>query len=340
MILETKGLGKVFSGKKALEGVSLEVKKGDVLGIIGSSGAGKSTLLRCLSSLESEFEGEVSFYGKPFSFGNKKSLREERRRLGMIFQHFHLLQSRTVEGNVSLPLELNGIEGKERVKELLALVGLQGKEKCYISKLSGGEKQRVAIARALAQEPEVLFCDEATSSLDPKTTGEILDLLQKLNRELGLTLVLITHEMEVVRRICNTVAVMSHGRVVEYGTALEVFSSPKDEVTRGLMQNSTHKLDLGPLREKEPEALFLTLHFKGETAQSPILSSMIKELGIEVNILAGWLDRIDSVSIGSLTIGVKGEQKSKVCSFLENRGVSYEVLEEKNFNEIRDIGKK
>ncbi len=326
MILEAKGLGKVFSGKRALEGVSLEVKKGDILGVIGSSGAGKSTLLRCLSSLESEFEGEVNFYGKPFSFLDKKALRGERRRLGMIFQHFHLLQSRNVEENVSLPLELNGEEGKERVKELLSLVGLQGKEKCFISKLSGGEKQRVAIARALAQNPEVLFCDEATSSLDPKTTGEILDLLQKLNKDLGLTLVLITHEMDVVRRICNKVAVMSLGRVVECGTSLEVFSSPKDEVTKGLMQNSTHRLDLGPLREKEPEALFLTLHFKGEAAKSPILSSMIKGLKIEVNILAGWIDQIDGISIGSLTIGVKGQERTKVFSFLEEHEVSYEVL--------------
>lgn len=329
MTLEARGLGKEFLGKKAVEGVSLRIEKGDVLGIIGSSGAGKSTLLRCLSSLEPEFEGEVLFDGKPFSFENKKALREERRRLGMIFQHFHLLQSRTVEGNVALPLELNGIESKKRVEELLRLVGLQGKEKSFISELSGGEKQRVAIARALAQDPEVLFCDEATSSLDPKTTGEILDLLQKLNKELGLTLVLITHEMEVVRRICNKVAVMSQGRIVEWGTTLEVFSSPKDEITKGLMQNSTHRLDLSLLREKEPEALFLTLHFKGETTKSPILFSMISELGIEVNILSGWMDQIDFVSIGSLTIGVKGEQRSDVFAFLKERGVSYEILEDK-----------
>jgi D-methionine transport system ATP-binding protein len=199
-------------------------------------------------------------------------------------------------------------------------------EKSFISNLSGGEKQRVAIARALAQDPEVLFCDEATSSLDPKTTGEILDLLHDLNKNLGLTLVLITHEMDVVRRICNKVAVMSQGRVVEYGSSLEVFSAPKDEVTKGLMQNSTHMLDLTPLREKEPEALFLTLHFKGEVAENPILSSMIKELDIEVNILSGWIDQIDFVSVGSLTIGVRGKQRVKVFSFLEERGVSYEVL--------------
>lgn len=327
MIIEAKGLGKSFLGKKALKGVFLEVKKGDILGIIGSSGAGKSTLLRCLSSLEPEFEGEVKFCGKPFSFEDRVALRKERKRLGMIFQHFHLLESRNVEENVFLPLEINGIEGKERALELLKLVGLEGKEKCFISKLSGGEKQRVAIARALVGDPEVLFCDEATSSLDPKTTGEILDLLQKINRELGVTLVLITHEMEVVRRICNKVAVMSKGEIVEFGSALEIFSSPKDEVTKGLMQNSSHVLDLGPLREKEPLALFMTLHFKGDTAQSPILSSMISELGIEVNILAGWIDQIDFVSVGSLTIGVKGEQSSKVTAFLEKRGVSYELLE-------------
>lgn len=324
MILEAKGLRKEFFKNRALDGVSLEVKKGDIFGIIGSSGAGKSTLLRCLSSLESNFEGEVVFFGEPFHFSKKEVLKGQRKRLGMIFQHFHLLNSRTVEENVALPLEIGGKEDKQRVVELLRLVGLEYKAKSYPLRLSGGEKQRVAIARALVQNPEVLFCDEATSSLDPKTTLEILDLLQKLNKELGITIILITHEMDVIRRICNKVAVMSKGKIIEVGSTLDICSSPKDPLTKSLMQNSAHVLDLSSIRRED--TLLMTLHFKGDTAKQPILSLMIFSLGIEVNILAGWIDQIEGVSVGSLTVEIKGEQKSQVASFLEKHGVSYEVL--------------
>jgi len=324
MILEAKGLTKLFSGKKALDGVSLKVAKGDIFGIIGSSGAGKSTLLRCLSSLERDFEGGVKLSGE--IFGEGESLRRQRKKLGMIFQHFHLLGSRTVEGNIALPLELQGIRGKERVKELVRLVGLEGKEKNPVTGLSGGEKQRVAIARALAGDPEILFCDEATSSLDPQSTSEILRLLSELNKKLSLTIVLITHEMDVIRKICGKVAVMSEGKIVESGTVLQVFGAPNQEITKGFLQNVSHTFDLSSVREEHLGTIFLTLHFTGETSGKPVLSSMITLLGIEVNILSGWIDRIGGVPLGSLTVGINGEQKEKAFAFLDSRGVRYEVL--------------
>lgn len=322
MLIETKKLKKWFLGKKALEDISLGIQKGEVFGVIGSSGAGKSTLLRCLSSLEEEFEGEVLFEGKPFSFKDKKALRSERRRLGMIFQHFHLLKSRTVKENIELPLELEGRKGD--VETVIRQVGLQGKENFAIGRLSGGEKQRVAIARALVMQPEILFCDEVTSSLDPKSTEEILSLLQELNRKLGLTLVLITHEMDVVRKICHRVAVMSEGRVIETGSTVEIFSNPKEPLTKKLVQKSSHE-DLAALKEKEPTALFLTLHFKGERTGSPLISWMIKELNIEVNIVAGWMDRIEGVLVGSLTVAIQGDASS-VFAFLQKHDMTYEVL--------------
>jgi len=322
MLIETKKLEKSFLGKKVLENISLEIKKGEVFGVIGSSGAGKSTLLRCLSTLEQDFEGEVLFEGKPFSFTDQKKLREQRRRLGMIFQHFHLLRSRTVKENIRLPLELEGKEAD--IERVLSQVGLRGKENFPITRLSGGEKQRVAIARALVMEPEVLFCDEVTSSLDPKSTEEILCLLQELNQKLGLTLVLITHEMDVVRKICHKVAVMSHGKIIEMGSTVEIFSNPKEALTKELVQKSSHE-DLGALKEKEPSALFLALHFKGEKAGSPLISWMIKELDVEVNIVAGWMDRIEGVLVGSLTVAITGDTAS-VFAFLQRHDMTYEVL--------------
>ena len=312
-----------------LDDICLSVQKGEAFGIIGESGAGKSTLLKCLCSLEPISSGILHLHGKPYDFTDNKNLREARRKIGMIFQHFHLLNSRTVEENVALPLEIEKIDPKEikkRVQNLLKLVGLDEKKDRYPNQLSGGEKQRVAIARALSNNPEILFCDEATSSLDPKTTTEILDLLKKLNKELSLTLVLITHEMDVIRKVCNKVAVMDKGKIVEQGSTLEVFNAPKHPKTQSLLQNTSHELDLSSLRTIDTDLLFLKLHFKGDSTQTPILSHLISTLGIEVNILSGWIDRIDGVPLGSLTVALKCIHKEEVLLFLQNHNVLYEVL--------------
>ena len=323
MLLQAKELEKSFQGKKVLHGISLDVQKGEIFGIIGSSGAGKSTLLRCLSSLEEDFKGEVLFDGSPFSFKDAKKLREQRKRMGMIFQHFHLLKSRTVRENVLLPLEIEG--KKEDVDEILSKVGLKGKENFSIERLSGGEKQRVAIARALVMQPKILFCDEATSSLDPKSTEEILQLLQHLNKTLGLTLVLITHEMDVVRKICHKVAVMSEGKVIEFGSTVELFSDPKEPLTKSLVQKSSHE-DVTALKEKDSEALLIRLHFTGDRTSSPLISWMIQQLNVEVNIVGGWMDRIEGVLVGSLTIAIDQKHSSKVFDFLKQHAMRYEVL--------------
>ena len=332
-ILEAEHLIKDFPLKKGtfrvLDDICLTVQKGDSFGIIGESGAGKSTLLKCLSSLEPISSGKLEFQRKPYHFKNKKLLRESRRKIGMIFQHFHLLNSRTVEQNISLPLEIEKTapeEIKKRVDELLKLVGLEEKKDCHPLHLSGGEKQRVAIARALSNNPEILFCDEATSSLDPKTTSEILDLLKRLNKEFSLTLLLITHEMDVIRKVCNKVAVIDKGKIVEQGSTLEVFNAPKHQKTRSLLQNTSHELDLSSLRKIDSDLLFLKLHFKGDSAQKPILSHLISTLGIEVNILSGWIDSIDGVSLGSLTVALKGEHQKEALLFLKNHNVPFEAL--------------
>jgi D-methionine transport system ATP-binding protein len=263
------------------------------------------------------------FKGRPFSFEDKKALKRERKKLAMIFQHFHLLKSRNVKDNILLPLELEG--EKVNVDQIIEQVGLKDKENFFIENLSGGEKQRVAIARALAMQPEVLFCDEATSSLDPKSTEEILSLLRDLNKNLGLTIILITHEMDVVRKICHKVAVMSKGQIIEMGSTVEIFSNPKQALTKELVQKSPHE-DLQALKEKEKDSIFITLHFKGDRTGSPLISWMIQELKIEVNIVGGWMDRIEGVLVGSLTIAIKGAMSPSVFAFLDRHDMQYEVL--------------
>ncbi len=332
-LLQAKHIIKKFSSQKApwkaLDNICLEVKKGEIFGIIGSSGAGKSTLMKCLSSLDSNFSGDVRLEGESFPFHDPAALKAKRKKIGMIFQHYYLLESRTVKENIALPLELHNIpsfQRKLRVKELLQKVGLSHKKDCYPSTLSGGEKQRVAIARALACEPSILFCDEATSALDPKTTKEILGLLKQLNQELSLTLVLITHEMDVIRSLCHKVAVMDQGEIIEQGTVLEVFSSPKHPITQLLIQNSPHEMDSSSLKKADPSLLFVTLHFRGEVTQKPILSHLISQLKIEVNILSGWIDTLEGTSIGSLTVALKGDQIEQALAFFHQNHILYEVL--------------
>jgi D-methionine transport system ATP-binding protein len=327
-ILKGLHLVKEIGDNKVLNDISLEISKGEIFGIIGKSGAGKSTLLKCLSSLEYITCGAIELFGEPLFLEDKKSLKGFRKKLGMIFQNFQLLSSRTVEENISLPLELEKVNKKEiqkRVEELLSLVGLTKRKAAYPSSLSGGEKQRVAIARALASRPDILFCDEATSSLDPKTTKEILELLCTLNKELSLTIVLVTHEMEVIRRICTHIAVIDAGKIVEQGPSLQVLSTPQHEITKSLLQNSTHELNLSVLQEKFPDQLFLTLHFEGESSETPLLSKLISEVDVEVNILSGWIDAVNNTSLGSLTVAIKGSYE-EALAFLQVNKVSYEVL--------------
>src|SRR3954453_17963111 len=238
-MISIQNVRKIFPGKKgdlkAVDDVNLEIKEGEIFGVIGYSGAGKSTLIRMLNGLELPTKGSVTVAGKEISKIKGAELRKARQEISMIFKHFNLLWSRTVQDNIAFPLEIAGVPAKEReqrVTELIKLVGLEGREDAYPSQLSGGQKQRVGIARALANGPEVLLCDEATSALDPETTDSILDLLVDINEKLGLTIVLITHEMQVIQKICNRVAVMEKGAVVEEGQVLEVFRKPKQPITK------------------------------------------------------------------------------------------------------------
>jgi D-methionine transport system ATP-binding protein len=327
-ILKGQDLIKEVGENRILDNIFLEIQEGEVFGIIGKSGAGKSTLLKALSSLEPVSSGKIELFGRALEMDNKKSLREFRKKLGMIFQNFQLLSSRTVEENIALPLELEKASKEEialRVDELLSLVGLEKRRKSYPSSLSGGEKQRVAIARALANKPSILFCDEATSALDPQTTKEILELLSTLNKELGLTIVLVTHEMEVIRKVCSHIAVIDEGKIVEQGESLDVLCTPKHKTTQSLLQNSTHELDLKALQEKHPEQMFLTLHFKGESSEKPLLSQMISQVPVEVNILAGWIDTVNNTPLGSLTVSLKGSCE-EALAFLQVSNIAYEVL--------------
>src|ERR1700722_3698666 len=242
-IIELQSVSKTYQQNDkiipALDQVSLSIECKDIYGIIGLSGAGKSTLIRCLARLVTPSSGKILFYGVDFASLDKNELRKFRKKTGMIFQHFNLLSSRTVAGNIAYPLEIAGVPKKEQeewIDELLGLVGLKEKKDAYPSQLSGGEKQRVGIARALANRPDVLFCDEATSALDPKTTKEILKLLKNVHKKLGVTIVLITHEMEVIKQICNKVAVIEHGKIVEEGWVPDVFSDPKHSTTKHFLQ--------------------------------------------------------------------------------------------------------
>ncbi|MBE3553916.1 MAG: methionine ABC transporter ATP-binding protein [Thermicanus sp.] len=318
-MIRLENVSKQFPLKKgdeiiALDQINLEIEPGEIFGIIGYSGAGKSTLIRMLNLLEKPSQGKIWINGEEMLSLSDKELRKRREKIGMIFQHFNLLWSRTVYGNIAFPLEIAGWPKEkigERVKELLHLVGLEDKENVYPSQLSGGQKQRVGIARALANEPNLLLSDEATSALDPKTTDSILELLQKINRELGITIVLITHEMHVVQKICHRVAVLEKGRIVEKGTVLEVFSNPKADITKEFVQQvmDLHQWEevLSPHHRKR----IIQCSFLGENAQQPIISQMIKRFDIDVNILQGKINRIQQTSYGSLILELTGDAKEQ-----------------------------
>ncbi|MGE7763899.1 methionine ABC transporter ATP-binding protein [Peribacillus sp. NPDC096540] len=320
---------------KAVNNVNVEINKGEIFGIIGYSGAGKSTLIRMLNGLETPTEGSVVVADKEISKIKGAKLRKARQEISMIFQHFNLLWSRTVQENISFPLEIAGVSKNERIKrvnELIKLVGLEGREKAYPSQLSGGQKQRVGIARALANNPKVLLCDEATSALDPQTTDSILELLVDINKRLGLTIVLITHEMHVIRKICHRVAVMESGQVVEQGPVLEVFKNPKEQMTKRFVQQVTEpdetKETMEHLLERYPAGKVIQLTFVGDHAESPLITKLVRNFELDVNIVQGKISQTRSGSYGTLFIHFDGNEDEmlRAIEFIKAQHVGVEVI--------------
>ncbi|WP_437888962.1 methionine ABC transporter ATP-binding protein [Phytobacter sp. V91] len=316
-MIEFRQVSKTFSRNGnpvlALNDINLSIGKGDIFGIIGYSGAGKSTLLRLINRLESPGQGEVIVNGESLQGINGKRLHAIKKEIGMIFQNFNLLNSKTVFHNVAIPLILQGRDKafiRARVTELLEFVNLSDKVNSYPNELSGGQKQRVGIARALATNPSVLLCDEATSALDPHTTVQILQLLQEINHRYGITIVLITHEMSVIQRICNKVAVMQNGSIVEQGDVFRLFAEPRHPVTANFVQSVIH--DTLPARveevlKRDGDARALRLEFVGITAQQPIINRIIKTFDIEVNILFASMSEVQGRILGFMIVQVIGD---------------------------------
>ncbi|MFT4247356.1 MAG: methionine ABC transporter ATP-binding protein [Pseudomonas sp.] len=314
----------------ALHPLDLEIQAGEVFGIIGHSGAGKSTLIRLVNRLEEPSGGRLLIDGQDATALDRDGLRALRRRIGMIFQHFNLLSSRTVAGNVAFPLELAGAARAEidaRVAELLDTVGLREHAGKYPAQLSGGQKQRVGIARALATRPRILLCDEATSALDPQTTAAVLALLAKINRELGLTIVLITHEMDVIRRVCDRVAVLDAGRLVESGPVTQVFLHPQHPTTRRFVSEAEH-LDEGELHRDFAAVAgrIVRLTFLGGDTYQPLLGRIARDTGVDYNILSGRIDRIKDTPYGQLTIALSGGDVAAAQAGFAAAGVQVEEL--------------
>lgn len=310
-------LGKTYQGRQgpvdALQNIDLAIQRGEIFGIIGRSGAGKSSLIRTINRLEQPSSGRVLIDQTDIGDFNEDNLVELRRRIGMIFQHFNLMSAKTVWQNVELPLKVAGVPKQQRqrkVTELLELVGLQDKHKAYPAQLSGGQKQRVGIARALVHDPAILLCDEATSALDPETTQSILGLLREINQRLGLTVILITHEMAVIREICDRVVVLEQGRIVEQGPVWQVFGNPRHEVSKTLLAPLQHALpkDLQSRITQQPQqpgaSVVLDLHFTGETGDEPDLAALFGALGGRVSLLQGGVERIQGRALGHLLLSI------------------------------------
>jgi D-methionine transport system ATP-binding protein len=337
-MIEIQQVSKTYIGKNgqvdAVKNVSLTIRKGEIFGMIGYSGAGKSTLLRMLNGLEIPTDGEIFIDGVSISKSKASQLRRARQKIGMIFQHFNLLWSRTVLENIIFPLEIAGVPKKQRVeraKELVRLVGLEGRENAYPSELSGGQKQRVGIARALANEPKVLLCDEATSALDPETTDSILGLLTDINRQLGITIVLITHEMHVIQKICQRVAVMENGEVVELGEVLEVFTNPRQDITKKFVKQvkgSEEQFITKLTRDTNTNGNTKKLTFTQSHVQQPHISEAVKLFNIEINILNGKIVQTSEGSYGTLLVQMIGETENveNAVAYLQTQQVEVEVV--------------
>jgi D-methionine transport system ATP-binding protein len=321
----------------ALKDINLDVKPQEIFGIIGRSGAGKSTLIRCVNMLERPSSGNILIEGTCITTMDAAQLREARRQMGMIFQHFNLLHSRNVLENIALPLELSGApkeQIKSRVEELIDLTELSNHAKQYPNQLSGGQKQRVAIARALANSPKVLLCDEATSSLDPQSTHAILELLRSINHELGITILLITHEMDVVKTLCHRVGVIHHGEIIEQSEVIELFTNPKTQVAKDLVKASSRMEVPRVIKEmlqtnaNHDSGTILRIAYHGDSASQPIIGYLIQQYRINVNILQGNIETIQDQIVGVMIIEIRGDRVSveKSIVFLERNGLHVEIL--------------
>ncbi|BAU29764.1 D-methionine transport system ATP-binding protein [Aneurinibacillus soli] len=333
-MIEIQQLTKEYRGKKStvkgVDDVTLTIKKGEIFGIIGYSGAGKSSLLRCLNMLETPTSGKILIDGVDITKLKGKDLRHERLKIGMIFQHFHLISSKTVTQNVAFALKAAGKSKEEierRVPELLDLVGLGDKGHHYPAQLSGGQKQRVGIARALANNPKVLLCDEATSALDPSTTRSILALLKEINRTLGITIVLITHEMEVVKEICHRIAVMQNGKVIESGDVYELFARPVQPLTRDFIDTVLHFSLPDKLLENRRGTL-VKINFQGEIAEKAVVSEVLKKFNVEGNILHGKIEYIQDEPLGIFIMELIGDSQeiARAIEHIRQRTAGLEVL--------------
>ncbi|AIQ11615.1 methionine ABC transporter ATP-binding protein [Paenibacillus durus] len=343
-MIELKDVGKTYTRKgisnEALKEINLKVEKGDIFGVIGYSGAGKSTLIRLVNYLERPTKGQVFVDGHDLGKYSVKELRAAKKNIGMIFQHFNLLESKKVFDNVAIPLILlkkNKDEIRQRVLELLEFVGLGDKAGSYPSELSGGQKQRVGIARALASNPSILLCDEATSALDPQTTRSILQLLKKINAEYNITVMIITHEMSVIQEICNKVAVMEQGRIIEQGSVLEVFGHPQHPTTQNFVKTVIQNSITSSVQKSiktEPGSGIYKLEFVGQTASEPILYQMIRSYDVQVNILFANMTEIQETTLGKVIVQLKGEtaEVDKALSFLKSSGVGVEEVEKHAVN--------
>ena len=329
----------------AVQDVSLSIGKGEIFGIIGFSGAGKSTLVRCINLLERPTSGSVTVDGKEMTALSARELRQARKKIGMIFQHFNLMPSRTVFGNVAYPLRGSGLSREQiadKVQRLLELVGIGDKAEAYPKQLSGGQKQRVAIARALANDPNVLLCDEATSALDPQTTKAILRLLKNLNEKLGITVVIITHEMAVVKEICDRVAVMEHGRVVEQGEVFNVFADPRQEITRSFIHTTSNLRKIEELIEEDspvvqlkPGELIVRLSYIQRNVSEPLISTVSRKFDITLNIIFSDIAIVQNAPIGGTVAIISGEREqiTQAMQYLSEKNVGVEVIRDARISE-------
>ena len=319
-MIEIKNVIKSFGDTQVLKDISISIKEGEIYGIIGHSGAGKSTLLRCINGLESYNGGSVNVMGLEVSSLKGIELRKFRKNLGMIFQNFNLLQRKNVFDNIALPLEVWGYDKSkinERVLELLKLVGLEDKKLSKPSELSGGQKQRVAIARALALEPKILLCDEATSALDPKITKDILALLSKINKELGITIVMVTHQMEVIKEVCEKVALIDDGEIRAEGRAEDLFLKPGESLKKFLCEGD----DILP-----DEGVNIKIFFPSNSSENALITKMARELDVDFSIVWGKLEKFRESILGGLVINISEEDKDRVIKYLEDKNILLEVL--------------
>lgn len=334
-MITIENLSKSFEMKNnkiwAVKDVNLHINKGEIFGIIGLSGAGKSTLIRCLNRLEEPTGGKITIDGMNITSLDKRELRLIRKDIGMIFQHFNLLSQKTVYENIAFPLELEGLsrnEIKTKVNTLLDYVELTDKKDSYPSQLSGGQKQRVAIARSLANDPKILLSDEGTSALDPQTTKSILELLNRIRKEFDLTIVLITHQMEVVKDVCDRVAIIEDGKIIEMNTVEELFRNPKTKTANAFISGLQFNIEEESIRPEEFKGTLIRLSFLGSSAKKPIVSRMIKKFDIDVNILSGNINELMSTSVGYLILELSGyeyEVKDAI-NYLKNQNVNVEVI--------------